>query len=442
MRSSAIRSGYLFNALIIVPHALTFPGVFAPTGLLAAGDQTTAWLYVFWHGGFPLFVIAYAAFQNQESSRNVVRTMPAAAALWSIIFVAALVASLSLLATLGMNLLPPLIRGGDFSLLVSTGVSPAIWGLGLVALFALWRCRKPTVLDVWLMVVMWAWLLDVALSAVISSSRYDLGWYVGRSYGLLAASFVLAVLLIETSGLHDRLATAKAMLADRARDLERRVNERTDALRRSNEALKLEITQRQRTEEQLRHAQKMEALGQLTGGLAHDFNNLLAVVIGNLDLLKELRTASPEEEDLVHGSLEAALSGAELTRRLLAFARRQPLQPEQIETNKLIEGISKLLDRTLGEDIEVRLDLDPAVGPIVADRVQLETAIANLANNARDAMPNGGQLMIASRMRHLDEDYAARHAEVQPGDYVVIEVSDTGYGRASPYAPRSWAVNG
>jgi PAS domain S-box-containing protein len=189
-----------------------------------------------------------------------------------------------------------------------------------------------------------------------------------------------------------------------------------------------DITQANAVEMQLRQAQKMEAVGQLTGGLAHDFNNLLGIIIGNLDLLRERHKADPEADELSKDALEAALRGRDLTRRLLAFARRQPLRPERISVNDLVSGITKLLSRTLGENIEIKLDLAANVWPIMADAAQLDTAITNLANNARDAMPKGGRLTVTTRNGHLDADYAAQHPEVVPGDYAVIEVSDTGSG--------------
>jgi signal transduction histidine kinase len=413
--------GYLFGALVIIPHAMTFPGVFSPGGLLGAGDQTAAWLYVFWHAGFPLFVLGYATLRK-DLGTDALQGSPAAALSIAIVLVAALVCAMTVLATAGMDLLPVLIEAGDFSRLITTGVSPAIWAISCVALVALWRHRPRSVLDLWLMVVMWAWLLDVALSAIISSSRYDLGWYAARTYGLLAASFVLGALIVDINRLHDRLAAAKQQLAGRALDLQQKVAEQTEELRRS--------------EEQLRQAQKMETLGQLTGGLAHDFNNLLAVTIGNLDLLIRSWKGDPLEQEMIQEALDAALSGRELTRRLLAFARRQPLLPEKLDTNELIADISKLLARTLGERIRFRLELDPEASPIVADRVQLETAIANLANNARDAMPNGGELIITSRNSRLDDAYAAAHAEVTAGEYVLIEVTDTGHGMTAEVQKR------
>jgi PAS domain S-box-containing protein len=197
-----------------------------------------------------------------------------------------------------------------------------------------------------------------------------------------------------------------------------------------------DVTVQRQTEDQLFQAQKMEAVGQLTGGLAHDFNNLLAVIIGNLDIMAELAPSAPEHAELSAAALEAALSGAELTRRLLAFARRQPLKPEEVDANELVSGITKLLARTLGEDIKITLDLDPATKPVFVDRVQLETAITNLANNARDAMPTGGQLFVATRNGYLDRDYIEKHPEVESGEYVTIEISDTGQGMAPEIVER------
>ena len=424
----ALASGYLFDALIMIPHALSFPGVFSESGLLGAGPQTTVWLYAFWHGGFPLFALAYVLLRERGSGSDGPYRSARTAASVAIGAVAALVLALTLLATAGQDLLPAVMRGSDYSMLVTTGVTPALLTVSLVALLALWRRPDPTMLDLWLMVVLCAWLFDVALSAGVSSTRYDLGWYAGRSYGLLASSFVLVALLVETNGLHGRLAAARARLEDHARELEARVRERTIELEGSNEALKSEITERKQTQAQLVQAQKMEAVGNLTGGMAHDFNNLLAIVIGNLDVLRGLKKDDADVDELGGEALDAALRGADLTRRLLAFARRQPLRPERIEINELVGGIAKLLTRTLGEQIEVTLELAPDVWPVVADPAQLESSLTNLATNARDAMPRGGRLMIVTGNRHLDADYAAQHSEVTPGDYAMLEVSDTGAG--------------
>jgi len=193
---------------------------------------------------------------------------------------------------------------------------------------------------------------------------------------------------------------------------------------------KQEQLERLKLEAQLHQAQKMEAIGNLTGGMAHDFNNMLSVIIGNVDLLRDLRGDDPDADELIREALEAAFRGADLTRRLLAFARQQPLRPQCVDVNELVVGITRLLSRTLGEDIEISLDLCSKAWPVVVDPAQLEASLTNLATNARDAMPDGGRLMVVTSNRNLDADYAAQHTEVVAGGYVMIEVSDTGCGIA------------
>ena len=198
----------------------------------------------------------------------------------------------------------------------------------------------------------------------------------------------------------------------------------------------IDITEERRAADQLRQAQKMEAIGNLTGGMAHDFNNLLGVIIGSLDLVQPLVAGNVEAEQLVREADEAATSGAELTRRLLAFARQQPLRPARVDANELVSGIVRLLRRTLGENIEIALDLAQDLWPVVADPTQLEAALANLATNARDAMPRGGRLSIVTANRQLDAEYASTHAEVAAGDYAAIEVTDNGSGMPPEVAER------
>jgi two-component system CheB/CheR fusion protein len=191
---------------------------------------------------------------------------------------------------------------------------------------------------------------------------------------------------------------------------------------------KREQLERTRLEEQLHQSQKMEAIGSLTGGMAHDFNNLLGIIIGNTDLLRDLEIDDPEADELTRSVLDAAFRGADLTRRLLAFARQQPLRPRRVDVNQLVSGIIRLLSRTLGENIEIALSLSSEVSSIIADPAQLEAAITNLANNARDAMPSGGHLAVATANCRLDADRAAQQAESAHGEYVMIELRDTGSG--------------
>ncbi|TMJ64035.1 MAG: PAS domain S-box protein [Alphaproteobacteria bacterium] len=189
-----------------------------------------------------------------------------------------------------------------------------------------------------------------------------------------------------------------------------------------------DITEKKAAEEQLRQAQKMEAVGQLTGGVAHDFNNLLTVIMGNLENLDRILPPAPSTQRIIAAALRAASRAAMLTHRLLAFSRRQPLTPEVLSANKLVAGISELLRRTLGESILVETVLAGGLWPTLADGNQLENALINLAINARDAMPEGGKLTIETANTHLDEAYARMHDEVQPGQYVGIFVTDTGIG--------------
>ncbi len=189
-----------------------------------------------------------------------------------------------------------------------------------------------------------------------------------------------------------------------------------------------DMTDRVSLESQLRQAQKMEAVGQLTGGVAHDFNNILTVIMGMTGVLAGEVSADPRLAPLVAAIDEATSRGAELTRRMLAFARKQPLQPLVVDLNEIVSGTTAMLRRTLGEDIAVKLVLADGLWPALADRSQIEDALLNLAVNARDAMPSGGRLVIETANAHLDEQYAAHNLEVAPGDYVCVSVSDSGGG--------------
>ncbi|CCV15378.1 GAF domain-containing protein [Mesorhizobium sp. STM 4661] len=188
------------------------------------------------------------------------------------------------------------------------------------------------------------------------------------------------------------------------------------------------VAERARAEEHLRQAQKMEAVGQLTGGIAHDFNNMLAVIIGGLNLVqRKLRKGDTNVQSFVEGAIEGAQRAAELTKRLLAFARQQPLAPKRLNPNRLVGGMSELLSRTLGETIEVETVLAAGLWQVKVDSAQLENALLNLSVNARDAMPAGGKLTIETSNAHIDDRYARENA-IASGQYVLIAVTDTGTG--------------
>lgn len=190
----------------------------------------------------------------------------------------------------------------------------------------------------------------------------------------------------------------------------------------------IDITDRKIVERQFLQAQKMEMVGQLTGGLAHDFNNLLGVVIGNLELVDRDLDADDTAKKRLSAAASAADKGAELTRRLLAFSRRQALETEIFDLNPLIENLGGMLHRTLGEAIVLECQLAENMPQVKTDQTQFESALLNLAVNARDAMPQGGKLTIESSVATIDEEMASREEDVVPGEYVVVAVSDTGSG--------------
>jgi PAS domain S-box-containing protein len=189
-----------------------------------------------------------------------------------------------------------------------------------------------------------------------------------------------------------------------------------------------DLTAQRAAEDQLRQAQKMEAVGQLTGGIAHDFNNMLTVITGTIDILANGVADRPQLAGIVKLIGEAADRGAELTSQLLAFSRKQPLQPRETDINALILEAAKMMRPTLGAQIEIESFLEDGAWPTLVDPTQLTTAVVNLGLNARDAMPDGGTLTLETSNVVLDEHYAAANRDVQPGDYVMIAVSDTGTG--------------
>ena len=182
----------------------------------------------------------------------------------------------------------------------------------------------------------------------------------------------------------------------------------------------------------------MEAMGQLTGGVAHDFNNLLTVILGNAEHLAEKLAAHPELRAFAEGIMTAAERGAELTRSLLAFSRKQPLMPKDIDIGQQILGMEQLLRRTLGEHIECKFLLDQDLWLASVDPGQLASALLNLVLNARDAMPEGGKLTVEVRNASLDKAYAEQNSDARPGDYVMVAVTDTGSGMTPEVATRAF----
>lgn len=201
------------------------------------------------------------------------------------------------------------------------------------------------------------------------------------------------------------------------------------ALRATNEKLSAEIGEREKVEDQLRQVQKMEAIGQLTGGIAHDFSNMLAVIIGALNIMqRRMDKGDNNVGEFMKAAIDGAMRGGALTQRPLAFARKQVLEPRALDANKLVSGMSDLVRRTVGEFIQTEVILSGGLWRVYVDAHQLETVVLNLVVNARDAMPDGGKLTIETANAHLDEGYVGRHLDIPPGQYVLLCVSDTGTG--------------
>jgi signal transduction histidine kinase len=212
-----------------------------------------------------------------------------------------------------------------------------------------------------------------------------------------------------------------------------------DQLVTTNQELLEQASQREQAESRLHQAQKMEAIGQLTGGLAHDFNNMLGVIAGSLDLMqRRLKSGAGGVERFIDAAKTATERAAALTHRLLAFARQQPLAPEALDINKMIVGMSDLLRSTLGEHVQIEIVSAGGLWTTNADAHQLESTILNIAINARDAMPEGGKITIETGNAYLDDTYCRHHADVGPGQFVMVAISDTGTGMKPEVVARAF----
>ncbi|MGE5170486.1 MAG: MASE4 domain-containing protein [Rudaea sp.] len=257
----ALGTGYLLTALIAAVHTLSFPGLFAPAGVLGSGAQTTAWLYMAWHTAFPLAVIAYAALGREGFAPRALHGRRGVAVAACVVAALALVSLFTILVTAGHDTLPAIMQGDRYTAAMKLVVT-AVWSLNALALIVLWRRRPHSVLDLWIMVACCAWLLDIALAVALNAGRFDLGFYAGRTYGVLAASFVLLMLLLENSVLYAGLARAlqgerierervqekTAELNELNLSLEQRVTLRTAELDASNRELKRQVAERERAE--------------------------------------------------------------------------------------------------------------------------------------------------------------------------------------------------
>ena len=317
----------------------------------------------------------------------------------------------------------PAKADGSWAVLAAGGALAAglCWGVGGALLFALLPVQGQMFLTVVIggmcagAVVMSASHLSTALAFLLSAILplamlfFFQGTTTGSALGIMILVFAAALSL---GARHFNLFFAETI---RLR-LE---------LSRANRRLQDEIAERQATEAALHQAQKLEAIGQLTGGIAHDFNNLLTIVIGNLTLAMGRTGGNPSTRPLLQSALQAAERGGALIQRLLAFARRQRLDPKPVDLSRLLAGIEELLGHTLGGGVRLAISSEPGLPPALVDANQLELAILNLTINARDAMPEGGSLQIALGRRRAGD---GSPPELSQGEYVVVSIGDTGTG--------------
>jgi signal transduction histidine kinase len=261
--------------------------------------------------------------------------------------------------------------------------------------------------------------------------------WVGFALYALAVVIVLAMVSFMHAAFRD-FAESENKRTRLNEELESRVRERTVALEEANQRLRDEAASLTVAEERIRQMQKMEAVGQLTGGIAHDFNNMLAVIVGSLDIAKrQLPLDMAKSARFMANALEAAQRGAQLTARLLAFSRQQPLDPQPLDANKLVRGTCELLLRSLGENIRLQTELVESSWRVFADASQLESALVNLCVNSRDSMPEGGSLILRTTNATLGAD-AAAGIDVRPGEYMALAVSDTGCGMSPEVVARAF----
>ena len=381
-----LASGFLYTALIVIPHALTFPGAFVEFGLLGAGLQTTVWLYIFWHVGSPMAVIAYVLLKDKDSDSILLRRSPIVVGFWCVAAVIALVCGLSWVATEGDWLLPQIFLD---RVRVNQNPSSLFGGLiismNIAALVLLWL-RRRSVLDLWLMVMCWTWLIEAMTAAVLISTRFSLGWYAGRIYALIGTIFVLLVLLSETTTLYAHLARSVV---------------------------------KQRREREGRQI----TMDVMAASIAHEVNQPLGAIVANAEAALCFLAKRPPNIDEVRVALEAITSdgirGSGVVAGLRAVFKKEVRGRVSLDINDLIREALVILDIELRtEGVSVSAVLRSGIPRLFADRSQLQEVFLNLIMNAVESMRS-----VNDRIRELRIS-----SDFKESSDVRIMIEDSGAG--------------
>ena len=381
-----LANGFLFTALIVIPHALTFPGAFTPTGLLGAGLQSTAWLYYFWHAGAPLAVIGYVLFKDADNRAAKAQRPPATVIGWSMALVISIVCVLTWIAIEADTLLPRIMAGSvEANRTVLALIGLLITSLNAVALVLLWL-RRRSVLDLWLMVMCCAWLAETLVTAFVAG-RFTFGFYASRLYAFVAVFSVLLTLLSETMTLYSNLVYS--------------------ALRRRSNSEGRQI-----------------AMDAMVASIAHEVNQPIGAMSFNSEAAIMLLSQTPPNIDEARAALEAIVSDGARAAMVIASLRsmfkRDTPQRTRVDVNDLLQEVLKLVDADLwSHKITIAIELRESLPQLRADRVQLQQVFLNLFMNAIEAMRP-----VTDRVRLL----RIRSDFIQERSGVLITVEDSGTG--------------
>ena len=391
---AVLGAGYLFSALISIPYVLTFPGVFSPTGLLGAGPHTAGWLFMIWHCGLPLAVIFYAILKDEDRTRKMTYASARATISLSVTLVIAVVCALTwIVIALGNDVLPPMFLDAFNVTQLGRNIAIVVASLCTLALGVLW-VRRRSALDLWLIVVLWVWLLEIAFFALFTAPRYSLSFYARRFYALTAVSVVLLALLFETITLYARLARSMEMW------------------RREREA-------------------QLMTMNAISASIAHELSQPLGAMLANSEAALLWLARTPPELTKVRASVESVASDGQRASEVIASVRalfqKDTSEKELTDVNNLIlEALEIERAQLQAHGVSVEVKLAEKLPPVLAVRHQLQQVILNLIMNAEQAM---GSVTDRARVLRVKSD-------IHESNDVLIAIEDSGPGIDPKYSDR------